>query len=449
MSRRRTAPAQEPVQIHPIRELFGPPTPAAVAARRVSLRAHPQGVRVWTYRGKLLHGWTTLLAAGLEGIKPEFVRVLGTEDDAAVKALALRFARAHYSAEQRAAHLLLLADHCPAVRAEVDRITAEASGRERAGKPLGSDEPRGRSADQIAAMVQVSPATLKRAARLKRLSEEHGLPDFADFVAGKQACFARAIRGPVREDIIRAAEALPPARPDQVRLYQSDFRRLPRVAGLRRGEPACVWADPDFYLTSLWKYRDAAQIAARLLCQRGWLGAVCGNVRKGLVYGHLGGSGLHEWHECTLPFVTRSAYGEERAAYCLHKGVKERKRNLLIYTRTEGYEFPAVIDDLRPPVPPEKQWHDWQHPLAWALYYLRRLCRPGDLVVDLFAGGGTVAVACMRLGLRYVGCDTDPRALRAARARVREEYHRPGNPLEDILHEEEWERRQAGKRRKA
>jgi hypothetical protein len=132
---------------HPIRKLFGPPTPAAVAARRVALRAHPQGVRVWLYRGLLLHGWTTWEAARLEGIEPECVRVRGTETQAALKALALRFARAHYSAEQRAAHLLVLRDHCPAVRAAIDRITAEASGRERAGRTLGADEPRGRATE--------------------------------------------------------------------------------------------------------------------------------------------------------------------------------------------------------------------------------------------------------------------------------------------------------------
>jgi hypothetical protein len=44
--------------------------------------------------------------------------------------------------------------------------------------------------------------------------------------------------------------------------------------------------------------------------------------------------------------------------------------------------------------------------------------RPGDLVVDLFAGSGTTLVVAERLGRRWVGCDVSPLAVHVARKRL-------------------------------
>jgi len=68
----------------------------------------------------------------------------------------------------------------------------------------------------------------------------------------------------------------------------------------------------------------------------------------------------------------------------------------------------------------EKGEHEWQQSEAEATYWISELSRPDDLVVDPFVGGGTTAAACQRLGRRFVGCDVDPAAVDAARARVAE-----------------------------
>ena len=44
--------------------------------------------------------------------------------------------------------------------------------------------------------------------------------------------------------------------------------------------------------------------------------------------------------------------------------------------------------------------------------------RPGDLVVDPFAGSGTTAIACHRLGRSCVTCEQDPDTYALARGRV-------------------------------
>lgn len=67
-----------------------------------------------------------------------------------------------------------------------------------------------------------------------------------------------------------------------------------------------------------------------------------------------------------------------------------------------------------------KEHHPWQQSLAEAEWLVERLSRPGDLVVDGLCGSGTVAVACRRLGRRFVGGDVDPVAVATARKRLAE-----------------------------
>jgi modification methylase len=42
------------------------------------------------------------------------------------------------------------------------------------------------------------------------------------------------------------------------------------------------------------------------------------------------------------------------------------------------------------------------------MHILSRACRPGDLVLDPFAGSGASREASLALGLRWEGCDVDP-----------------------------------------
>lgn len=51
-------------------------------------------------------------------------------------------------------------------------------------------------------------------------------------------------------------------------------------------------------------------------------------------------------------------------------------------------------------------------------YFVERLTEPGGLVVDPFCGGGTVPVACLATGRRYIATEKDRGTAAAARARI-------------------------------
>ena len=69
--------------------------------------------------------------------------------------------------------------------------------------------------------------------------------------------------------------------------------------------------------------------------------------------------------------------------------------------------------------------HEWQKPEALLERIIKVSSKPGDIVADFFCGGGTTAVAAIRLGRSFFGCDNNPEYVRFALRRVeiaRERY---------------------------
>jgi site-specific DNA-methyltransferase (adenine-specific) len=57
---------------------------------------------------------------------------------------------------------------------------------------------------------------------------------------------------------------------------------------------------------------------------------------------------------------------------------------------------------------PTKRSHPYGKPVKVFTHILARACKPGDLVLDPFAGSGASREASLALGLRWAGCDVDP-----------------------------------------
>jgi site-specific DNA-methyltransferase (adenine-specific) len=70
--------------------------------------------------------------------------------------------------------------------------------------------------------------------------------------------------------------------------------------------------------------------------------------------------------------------------------------------------------------------HPAIYPAAIVEEFLRLLTRPGDVVLDPFIGSGSTAVACKRLGRRFIGYDINPEYCEYARQRIAET---PGETL--------------------
>lgn len=65
-----------------------------------------------------------------------------------------------------------------------------------------------------------------------------------------------------------------------------------------------------------------------------------------------------------------------------------------------------------------RELHAWQQDEAPFAYFADALTERGEYVADPFLGSGTTAVVCGKLARRFVGCDVDEIAVRAAQARL-------------------------------
>lgn len=57
---------------------------------------------------------------------------------------------------------------------------------------------------------------------------------------------------------------------------------------------------------------------------------------------------------------------------------------------------------------PTRRTHPYGKPVEPFKHVMSRLCVPGDMVIDPFAGSGVSKLAAEALGLRWAGCDIDP-----------------------------------------
>jgi len=82
------------------------------------------------------------------------------------------------------------------------------------------------------------------------------------------------------------------------------------------------------------------------------------------------------------------------------------------------------LNDLGTPdiisVPRIRGGYPAEKPAEVADVLIRQSSEPGDLVIDPFMGSGSVGIAALRLGRRFLGNDLNPEAVRIAAQRLRE-----------------------------
>lgn len=67
---------------------------------------------------------------------------------------------------------------------------------------------------------------------------------------------------------------------------------------------------------------------------------------------------------------------------------------------------------------PERTGYDTQKPEALLERIILSSSRPGDLIVDFFAGSGTTLAVAKRLGRRWIGMDSSPHSMNVCRKRL-------------------------------
>lgn len=90
---------------------------------------------------------------------------------------------------------------------------------------------------------------------------------------------------------------------------------------------------------------------------------------------------------------------------------------VLVYGKTRAG---TVVDVFSACIVPDDSLsgHPCPKPVGWGIGVIERLTKAGDLVCDPFTGSGTTAVACVRTGRRFAGCEIEEKYCEIAAKRI-------------------------------
>ena len=106
-------------------------------------------------------------------------------------------------------------------------------------------------------------------------------------------------------------------------------------------------------------------------------------------------------------------------------GVWRQDLEYCVHIRDKGGYFEGGAKEKQKcytaPCNPSEYGHPTEKPIGIICKYLGVGSREGGIVFDPFMGSGTTAVACERLGRRWIGCELEPKYVDIANKRIEAE----------------------------
>jgi site-specific DNA-methyltransferase (adenine-specific) len=182
---------------------------------------------------------------------------------------------------------------------------------------------------------------------------------------------------------------------------------------LQDGSVDLILADPPYDRGHLDVYAQIAELAVRKLKPGHLCLAYTGKLFLDRVFTAMSRHLTYWW----LFVVTLR--GRPQAGVSSRR-IEEGYRPVVAFARPPLRPAPAYLAELIPGCGREKDLHDWQQAQGEAEYFVERLTKPGELVVDPCYGSGTVPAAAKATGRRWLAAEVDPDTAALARARLAE-----------------------------
>ena len=199
---------------------------------------------------------------------------------------------------------------------------------------------------------------------------------------------------------------------DAIQIHHCRFQELETLAGLQPNSVNLVCTDIPYGQEFLPQISELAATASRVLVEGGLFITYCGQFHLPEVIQRFGEHLSYRW-TCAAVWE-----GDSNVIYAL--GIASQWKPILIYSKGP-WEKTGRYSDVFWMSVKEKTHHDWQQPLGDVEKLIERFSKPGDLVVDFCGGAFTTAIACHRLGRRFVGCDIDQAAVAIGQERLAQE----------------------------
>ncbi len=237
----------------------------------------------------------------------------------------------------------------------------------------------------------------------------HNLPPSCDGkyldVTTAQRRAARAVRLSETEDV-----EVSPTRKGDIRLFNCRFQDLEATARLRPNSAGLVLTDIPYVRDFLPQLDELGAFAERVLVEGGLFITYAGQYYLPQIMESLGRHLTYRW------MIASVWQGDGNWVSAVN--AVSTWTAILMFSKgpwRHNVRWPDVSQPKR-----EKMHHEWQKPLEEVETFAKYFSRPGSLVVDPCAGSFTTAVACKRLGRKFVGCDIDAKAVAAGQKRLAE-----------------------------
>ena len=120
---------------------------------------------------------------------------------------------------------------------------------------------------------------------------------------------------------------------------------------------------------------------------------------------------LHYWWTFAVPHVDVPRYVNDRH-------LQNKWKPILAFGKGAVPLPPEWLGDFLEGGGRDKRFHVWGQPESEARYLLTRLTEVNDLIVDPYAGGGTVPAVCKALGRRWLATEIEKETVAIARKRL-------------------------------
>jgi hypothetical protein len=171
----------------------------------------------------------------------------------------------------------------------------------------------------------------------------------------------------------------------------------------------CILTDPPYGKEYVGLYGTLAKLAATALKPNGVLAVMCGQSYLPEVLAEMTRHMRYRWE---MAYLTPGG----QAVQLWDRKVNTFWKPILIFG--EQADDAKWLGDVVKSDANDKRFHEWSQSESGMGRLVEVLTEPGQLIADPFLGGGTTAVAALKLHRRIIGCDIDPKMVKTAHSRV-------------------------------
>jgi len=221
----------------------------------------------------------------------------------------------------------------------------------------------------------------------------------------------RRVKKIVRRSSRSDETPLPFGHPD-IQLHHCRFQDLGKTAQIRPCSVDLILTDIPYGKDFMPHLSDLGAFGKRFLKEGGLFITHCGQFHLPAVLNALGKHLTYRW-------MMSSCWTVE-ATIVHHLQVASQWKPILVFSKGDWIKRKRW-PDVSLVQEKEKAWHTWQQSLTESETLVQRFSNKGDLICDPCGGAFTNAVAALRHGRRFVGCDIDSECVRIGLERLASE----------------------------